>query len=90
MSKDTATVVKKLYANGRIEDVNEEMTLRQMQKFVGGYIEKVKSVTIDHGLIVNEDGVNLELPKNEHATALVAEGVMMWDGVRGNALLVTN
>jgi len=31
-------VVKKLYTDGRVEEVKERMTLEQMQKFVGGFI----------------------------------------------------
>ena len=36
---EVMNIVKKIYADGRIEDCDQKMTLEEMQKFVGGYIE---------------------------------------------------
>lgn len=82
-------VVKKLYADGRSEEVSEKMSLEQMQEFVGGYIEMVASSVSHRSLIVNEEGFLDNLPQNIKATALVAQHTAMVDGhIRGNALLV--
>lgn len=49
---------KKVTVDGKMEDV-ESLTLKEMQGFVGGYIE-------EHGeFIVNEDGLMLNLPRNK-------------------------
>lgn len=81
-------VVKKLYADGRSEDGMWKMSLEELQKFVGGYIELVRSSVPRRALIVNEEGVYENLPINSAATALVAPGTAMVLGVRGDALLV--
>lgn len=88
MSTATTNVVKKIYTNGHVEDVDEKMTLTQLQKFVGGYIEMVPSNTPHRSLIVNEDGLGLELPHNIAATGYVRAGTLVLDFIRGNALLV--
>jgi hypothetical protein len=43
----------------------EDMTLEEMQDFVGGYIEHYK------GFYVNEDGLRLGLPRNEAVPVFV-------------------
>jgi hypothetical protein len=48
----------KITSDGIISDV-DKMTLKEMQEFVGGYIEYVGNV------ICNEDGRMLELPVNK-------------------------
>ena len=49
---------KKVAVDGKMEDV-KSMSLKEMQDFVGGYIE-------EHGeFIVNEDGLMLNLPRNK-------------------------
>ncbi len=49
---------RKVTVNGEIEDV-ASLILKEMQEFVGGYIE-------EHGeFIVNEDGLRLKLPRNK-------------------------
>lgn len=48
----------KITSDGVISEVNE-MTLKEMQEFVGGYIEYVGDV------ICNEEGKMLELPVNK-------------------------
>lgn len=82
-------VIKKLYTDGRTEDGEWKMSLEEMQKFVGGYIEQVASRLPHRALIVNEEGFYENLPHNAQATSLVAAGTSMVGGyIRGNALLV--
>lgn len=83
-------VVRKLYADGRIENVEEDMSLQQLQAFVGGYIEFVATVIPHRALIVNEEGAVMTppLPINSAATDLVRPGVLMLHGIHGDALLV--
>jgi Domain of unknown function (DUF3846) len=84
----TMNVVQKLPLDGPVEAVSEKMTLEQMQQFVGGDIELVRTRLAHRALIVNENGVAEELAVNHDATRLVAEGVNMLGGIRGSALLV--
>lgn len=49
---------RKVTVDGKIEDV-KSLTLKEMQDFVGGYIEESGQ------FIVNEDGLMLNLPRNE-------------------------
>jgi hypothetical protein len=62
-------------------------TLEQLQKMVGGYIEVV-SLSDGRQLIVNEEGLLHDLPKNPEATAL---NVAMGNGqplIVGNAVVL--
>jgi hypothetical protein len=84
-------VVKKIYSDGREEDVdevNQKWNLKQLQEFVGGYIEMVPSNIACRSLIVNEDGLGLELPHNVKASEYLNPRTMVLDFIRGNALLV--
>lgn len=47
-------------------------SVRELQKFVGGYFELIP-VGEDHYLVVNEEGTIYGLPVNENATKLVAQ-----------------
>ncbi len=49
---------RKVAIDGKIEDV-KFLTLKEMQEFVGGYIEEHEE------FIVNEDGLMLNLPRNK-------------------------
>lgn len=49
---------------------NGPFTAQELQAFVGGFIEVV-NLGRNHWLVVNEDGLRLELPLNEVATRLV-------------------
>ena len=88
MAKDTMTVMRKLYADGRIIECNESMTLAHMQAFVGGDIELVRSSVPHRALIINESGTLDNLPTNECATLLTMPGTLMLNGIQGNALVV--
>lgn len=81
-------VVRKLWADGRTEEVEQEMTLQEMQAFVGGSIEMVGSNLPHRALIVDDEGTLKRKPFNAAATILVRQGVMMLGGIRGDALLV--
>ena len=52
-----------------IDDPKDEPSLKEAQKFVGGYIE---GITLPNGdyLVVNENGKLIGLPLNPEATAL--------------------
>lgn len=81
-------VVKKIYSDGREEEVNQKWDLKMLQEFVGGYVEMVPSNIAHRSLIVNEDGLGLELPHNMRATEYLNPRTMVLDFIRGNALLV--
>ncbi len=49
---------RKVMVNGTMEDV-KSLTLKEMQDFVGGYIEEHRE------FIINEDGLMLNLPRNK-------------------------
>ena len=56
----------------------DKLTLEQLQKMVGGYIQildinTVKGKDVKAQMIVNEDGQVYNLPHNESATKIVAE-----------------
>ena len=52
-----------------IDDVKNEPTLKEAQKFVGGYGEGITFPNGDY-LIINEEGKLIGLPLNPEATAL--------------------
>ena len=52
-----------------IDDVKDEPTLEQAQKFVGGYVEGITFPNGDY-LIINEEGKLQNLPLNVEATML--------------------
>ena len=76
-----ATLIK---TDGTREEIigkdNDKLTLEQMQKAVGGYVESI-SLGGKFFLLVNEDGRMNKLPLNY--TATVKFGMI----IRGNALL---
>ena len=56
----------------------DKLTLEQLQKMVGGYIQildinTVKGEDVKAQMIVNEEGQMFNLPHNESATKIVAE-----------------
>jgi hypothetical protein len=80
-------IVKKIYADGRTEEVNRKMTLEEMQAFVGGYIEVCPSNITRRCLVINEEGLLIDLPVNHEATKLVNPATLTCGGLRGNVLL---
>lgn len=90
MSNGRTSVVRKIFAERPAEDADLEMTLQEMQDFVGGYIEMVPTIVPHRSLIVNEEGALDDLPVNPAATALVKPGTLMIIGIRGDALMVKN
>ena len=52
-----------------IDDVKDEPTLKEAQKFVGDYVEGISFPNGDY-LIINEEGKIKNLPLNPEATAL--------------------
>lgn len=86
--ESTTNIVKKFYTNGEVEDVNEKMTLAEMQAFVGGDIEFVRTRVSRRSLVVNEEGTIENLPPNVEASKVIHPEVLVLDFIRGNALLV--
>lgn len=79
--------IKKFYSDGRVEEGRWEMSLEQMQEFVGGYIEMRKSTIPGFQLIMNEEGFLRRLQPNLTAHALLHSAYAV-EVVRGNVLLV--
>ena len=88
MAEHTTRVVARYFPDGRIEEQPELLTLKGLQDAVGGYIQLVACVLPGRTLIVNEDGINLDLPYNPLASRLVSPGVLMYGYLRGVVLLV--
>jgi hypothetical protein len=83
-------VCKLIYSDGRIIEVNPptKWDLKRLQEFVGGFIEMVPSNIPHRSLIVNKDGLALELLHNPEATKMLNPRTLVLDMIRGNALLV--
>lgn len=76
--------------DGTKEDINRKMTLEEMQKAVGGYIElcPTKPGSGRRVLVVNEEGLLKDLPVNPEATKLANPGTwIQLPGLRGNVLV---
>lgn len=76
----TKEVVKEVYP----EDGTLKFTLKELQKHVGGYIELVKTrihINNNNMIIVNEEGLLMNLPLNELASVLTGRplvGDVLW------------
>lgn len=81
-------VVAKLYTDGRCDDAPCQMTLEEMQEFVGGYVEIVPTSFPHRSLICNESWMLGNLPQNPLATALAHPQTLIIDHIRGNVLLI--
>jgi len=61
----------------QIHEIKTEKTLKELQALVGGYIEVVyfgsNSKMAGLAMIVNEDGLRLNLPFNETASVMLSE-----------------
>lgn len=88
MVSPTMNVVQKIPMVGAVEEVSAKLTLEELQAFVGGDIELVRTRLPHRALVVNENGIAEALAVNHAATRLVAPDVSMLGGIRGNALLV--
>ena len=72
----------------KIENKNDNPTLSDAQKFVGGYVELVRLK--DGILIVNEEGKIKQLDYNEPASKLYAESYGELDIIFGPAIYIPN
>ena len=54
-----------LKADGSTEQI-QVRTFKDIQKFVGGYVQLFKNPLSSTWLCLNEDGLALQLPKNQH------------------------
>ena len=70
-----------------ITDEKKLPTLKEAQKFVGGYIEAI-TFPNDDLLIINEDGKSKELPYNKDASEVWVYHYGMTDAIVGDALLI--
>ena len=69
-----------------ISKVRNKLSLEEMQKLVGGYIEIVR---LNDGriIIVNEDGLSLNLPVNIEATNILRRDHSTTQYIAGNAIV---
>lgn len=65
----------------------QELSLKDMQQMVGGYIEMVRLSNGKQALIINEEGKLKGLPTNPTATLLVADVLREQDYIVGDAIL---
>jgi hypothetical protein len=63
-------------------------TLRELQAFVGGYIEVLRTPD-GRWMFLNEDGKRLDLPPNHDATVMVRHLLMPGDVIVGDVILCT-
>jgi hypothetical protein len=84
----TTNVVMKIYPDGRIEEGNWKMTLKEMQDFVGGPIEMARS-KIPRRMIICDEEHGFKAPNpNIEATKLLDPRTCTLDGrLHGNCLL---
>lgn len=68
---------------------NQEFTLKELQKFVGGYIQLVCMLADGSRLFVNEDGKMRTNIINVEATRILASVIGPIDLVVGDAVLVS-
>jgi len=67
---------KLITVDGKIT-YRQRMSLKQMQKFVGGYIEFIKFSMTANSFYVNEKGLSLRLPKNKKYSMFVGNIIML-------------
>lgn len=88
MKLPTVNAVRLYFTDKPAKDINEKWTLKQLQDFVGGYVEAVPSSIPRRSLYVNEDGISLNLPQNIEATQVIYPETFVLDFICGNAILV--
>lgn len=64
----------------------KKFTLEELQKFVGGYIELVKTVD-GRNMYVNEEGLVHDLPHNALASVAIHPRYITIGGVRGDVII---
>tara|TARA_Y100000361_G_C10924262_1_gene220524 strand:- start:87 stop:359 length:273 start_codon:yes stop_codon:yes gene_type:complete len=72
-----------------IHKEDEKLTLEQLQKLVGGYIQIIPLANKKQ-MIINEEGKLMDLPYNQTATDLMKEtyeGTTDW--IAGDAIILT-
>lgn len=82
-------MAKWIRVDGTFQEVKPEngrrFKLDELQRFVGGYIERVKTRD-GRDMWVNEEGLLRNLPVNEVATLLIDPNYLH-HGIRGNVLV---
>jgi len=80
-----------LKADGTIETVKpangKKFSLKELQDFVGGDIELVRTIKPVRNMYVNEWGVLNGLPYNREATKTISRDYLLVNGVRGDAIV---
>lgn len=83
-----------LRTNNTVEEVTpangRSFTLEELQRIVGGYVEIHLMPDGRTFVVLNEDGLSLNLPFNTLATVAAYHLNVGPEGVRGDALLVPN
>lgn len=74
--------LKIIRPDGKEEEINRKLSLEEMQAIVGGYIEIIKANIPHRSLVVNEEGLLLDLPRNETAYKLL-HPAFDWKGQEG-------
>ena len=78
------------YTDGHSEELDHKPTMKELQKLVGGYIEivvrTVFNPTFVGQMIVNEDGVSMNLPVNAYGTTIYGWSSMP---IVGNIIILT-
>lgn len=81
-----ATLIK---SNGKEQTVSPQkgksFKLKELQEFVGGYIETIP-VSTNQLMVVNEEGKLLRLPFNQKATNIALENCVI-DAIVGDVLI---
>ena len=81
-----ATLIK---SNGEEQQVSPKkgkaFKLKELQDFVGGYIETI-SVSTNQLMVINEEGKFLRLPQNQKATEIAFENCVI-DVIVGDVLI---
>ena len=72
----------------KIESKNDNPTLSDAQKFVGGWVELVK--VKDGILLIDEEGKLKDKPVNEPASKMYAESYGDQDIIVGDAIYIPN
>lgn len=77
--------------DGKITQLPKAPTLEEAQKLVGGYVEyiAIQSGKVDGQMLVNEDGLRMQLAPNRIATSLVRGYSMSSSGIVGPVIILT-